>query len=92
MKLEFRMTCYPGTESEEEITITIGTMAELAPNDLNYPDPKNTYCYFIRRAEGKEGGISHYGFTDYFKAQASAMLHAVCYGNGGFPLENHYLR
>jgi hypothetical protein len=82
------ITAYPGTNCEVTLDVRIGKMSEIAPNDKNY-DPEFTYGFDIKTdRNGIIGGMSHHGFKDRHKAQATAMLRAVSYGNGGFPLEN----
>lgn len=83
--ITFEIKCYPGTESETNLTVKIGTMAEIEPLDKNY-DPETTYGFDITTDRGV--GFSHHGLKNRHKAQAIAMLRAVSFGNGGFPLEN----
>jgi hypothetical protein len=86
----FEIKCYPGTKSETVLTIRIGTMTEIAPNDRNYFAPDLVYGYDIEANPGH--GIAHHGFKDRFDAQAAALLRAAQYGNGGFPLDSVYRR
>ena len=85
--IKFNMTGYPGSNCETELTIKIGTMREIAPDYKNY-DPDNTYGFKIEVTKGSAIGESHYGIKDSHKAQATAMLRAVAYGNGSFPLDS----
>jgi len=85
--IELEMKCYPDSTCEANLTIKIGKMSEIAPNDKNY-DPETTYAFEIRTDRKGAMGMTHHGFTDFHKAQACAMLRAISYGNGGFPLED----
>lgn len=86
---KFKLTCYPESNCECKLTIEIGKMSEIQPNDKNY-DPELSFGYSITVDDKKSRilGITHHGFKSRMKAQASAMLRAVSYGNGGFPLED----
>ena len=83
--INFELKVYPDTTCERLLSIKIGTMREIAPNDKNY-DPDKCYGWEID-IKGDGLGESYHGFSDRFAAESSAMLRAVAYGNGGFPLE-----
>ena len=85
--IEFELKCYPKSNCEVNLKIRIGKLAEIAPNQVNY-DPETTYGFDITTDRDDSWGYSFQGSTDYFKTQAEAMLRAVAYGNGGFPLES----
>ncbi|GAF78262.1 unnamed protein product [marine sediment metagenome] len=87
MKTRFLITTYPDTESEITIWVEVGTVGEIEPNDKNF-DHNTTYAFRIRSDTKGVTGMVHTGFKDRFRAEATAMLQAVSYGNGGFPLEN----
>lgn len=82
--LKFKMTVYPDSNCESNLTITIGTLNEIAPDQLNY-DGATTFGYLI---ETPNGGESHHGFKTRSHAEAKALLRAAAYGNGGFPLDS----
>ena len=88
--IKIEMKCYPDTTCENNLTIKIGTLAEIAPNQKNF-DPDTTYGYVIETDRKGCYGYSYHGGKDYFKTQAEAMLRAISYGNGGFPLEHKYI-
>jgi len=84
--IEFKIKCYPDSNCECNLTVKIGKLSEVAPNDTNF-DPETTYGFDITTDREHVYGYSHIGFKDFYQAQKSAMLRAVSYGNGGFPLE-----
>ena len=70
---QFEMICYKGTESEITLNIKIGIIGDLFPDDKNY-NSETTYGYKITTIKKGTLGISHLGFTNRMKAQASALL------------------
>jgi len=91
MTVRFEIKCYPGTKSENVLTVEVGNMGEIFPEDTNY-DPLRTYGYRITTSRKGTSGFAHLGIDDMLTAEANAMLRAVSYGNGGFPLESRMSR
>lgn len=95
----FEIKTYPGTESEREISVRVGSYAELWPDDTGSicgvvnNTVTDRYGYDITVVRGDGNGYQAYlGTDDILEAEAEALLRAAAYGNGGFPLGNRLRR
>jgi len=75
---KFELKCYPQTKSERTVLVEIGEAKELGIGRIA----------FGYRISSETGTFESTGLASLEQAQAKAMLRAVAFGNGGFPLEH----
>ncbi len=96
MITRFEIKCYPGTQCEHTVLVSVGTHLELfgAHRSKHWVDgvlldDANGFGYKIQSLDDDReyGHDSYMNCEDKHDAMATALLRAAAGGNGGFPLE-----
>lgn len=106
MNTVYEIKCYPDSDSARIIRVTIGLQKDLFPDqpdpvttingvvqDIDYGH-NHGYTIEVKDVDGQWANhlSAHLGYQDHLKAIAAALLRAAAFGNGGFVLDNNYLR